>query len=202
MPTPSRYDVDEKSAGLEGDILKNKLGITDQKTLSDTETVLLSDAYFYFLRELEKNDFVFDVDLIFKIHKYFLGTLYSWAGEVRKINISKDNSFFIPAQYLSKALAELDKIIIKNLPRPKDKKSELANKLAEIVCEFNAIHPFREGNGRVIRLFVDLLLVRNNYKMFDYSKISTKKYILACVAGMKKDYDKMTDIFKMGLKNK
>lgn len=68
------------------------------------------------------------------------------------------------------------------------------------MCEFNTIHPFREGNGRTIRLFIDLIAVSLELGLVDYSKISNKKYIEACVAGMKKDYKKMTAVFKMGLK--
>jgi len=73
MAGVSRYNVGGDEAASE--ILKNKLGIKDQKALEDTETVLLSDTYEYFLQKLETGKLKFDVDLIFEIHKYFLGPL-------------------------------------------------------------------------------------------------------------------------------
>lgn len=200
MTVPSRYDVSDSTAELDGGVLKNKLKIKDQKTLNDLETVLLSDTYSYFLSLMGKKQFKFSVDFIFEIHRYFLSTLYSWAGSVRKVNISKGGSLFVPINFLPKALNELDKIISKNLPSSTDIKDVLVKKLAVIVCEFNVVHPFREGNGRTVRLFVDLLLVQNGYKMADYSLVKESEYVEACIAGMKKEYKKMEKILKRCIK--
>ncbi|EKD43735.1 MAG: hypothetical protein ACD_72C00152G0004 [uncultured bacterium] len=199
MTELSRYDVGSGVSGLDGKILKNKLGIKDQKTLSDTETILLNDAYFYFLEKLSIGKLIFNTRLILEINKYFLGTLYNWAGKLREVNISKGNSMFAPVQYLPITFSGLDEILTQVLS---DKKTLAAGQLSKIVCEFNFVHPFREGNGRTIRLFIDLLLVKNGYKMFDYTGVSEKRYIAACIAGMKKDYKKMTNIFKFGLEKK
>jgi len=200
MTALSRYDVSENTAELDSGVLKNKLKIKDQKTLNDLESVLLSDAYSYFLSLLDKKQLRFSADFIFEIHRYFLNTLYSWAGTVRKVNISKGGSLFLPINFLPNALSELDKIILTNLPSKIDDKNVLAKKLAIIICEFNVVHPFREGNGRVIRLFVDLLLVQNGYKMMDYSLVKEKEYIDACIAGMKKEYKEMEKILKRCIK--
>lgn len=73
----SRYNISQHDAGLENGKLKNKLGITDQKMLSDTETILLNDTYEYFLDLLHKEKLKrIDLKLLFNIHKYFLGSLY------------------------------------------------------------------------------------------------------------------------------
>jgi cell filamentation protein len=82
---------------------------------------------------------------------------------------------------------------------PKDNKQIISEKLAIIHCEFNAIHPFREGNGRTIRLFLDLLAVNSKYKLIDYSKSPQTNYIKACIAGMQKNYAKMQNILYKGL---
>ncbi len=200
MTAPSRYDVSDNTAELDSGVLKNKLKIKDQKTLNDLETFLLSDTYSHFLSLVGKNQVKFPVDFIFKINHYFLNTLYDWAGSVRQVNISKGGSLFVPVNFLPNALKELDEVISKNLPSSSDNKDAVVKKLAIIVCEFNVIHPFREGNGRTIRLFVDLLLVQNGYKMVDYSLVKELEYIDACIAGMKKEYKQMEKILKRCIK--
>ena len=69
---------------------------------------------------------------------------------------------------IKKALESFEKVLLQNLPNVKESKSGLARKLAIIHCEFNAIHPFREGNGRSIRLFLDLMAVRCGFSVIDY----------------------------------
>lgn len=96
----SRYNV----GGDEADILKNKLNITDRKTLADIETLLLSDTYKHFFEKLEKEKITFNLDLIFEIHKFFLATLYSWAGKTRTVEMSKDGILFAPSSQMKKSL--------------------------------------------------------------------------------------------------
>lgn len=195
MAEHSRYNV----SGNEAEILENKLGITDQKMLEDTETLLLKDTYVYFFSLLQKGKLEFGVRLIFEIHKYFLGTLYVWSGRIRGVEISKDGILFCASSQIKKELKNLDKIIKKNIPLFGAKKKIISEKLAIIHCEFNAIHPFREGNGRTIRLFLDLLAVNCSYSLIDYSKTLKITYIKGCIAGMKKDYSKMQKILFKGL---
>lgn len=71
--------------------------------------------------------------------------------------------------------------------------------MAIIHCEFNAIHPFREGNGRTIRLFLDLIVVKSGFNPIDYSKSGQREYINACKTGMRQDYTKMKKVIKKGL---
>lgn len=196
MVEPSRYNV----GGDEADILKNKLGITDRKTLEDTETVLLSDTYKHFFEKLEKEEIDFNLDLIFKIHKFFLATLYSWAGKARTVEISKDRILFAPSSQIKKSLKIFEKLLQKNLPTEKNSKKEIAEKLAIMHCEFNAIHPFREGNGRTIRLFLDLMAVKLGFHIIHFGKKDA--YISACIAGMKKEYRLMERLFYKGLQKK
>lgn len=195
MAEHSRYNV----GGDEGKILKNKLGITNPKTLEDTETLLLKDTYVYFFSLLQSKKMRFTSTLLFQIHKYFLGTLYDWAGRIRTIEISKDGILFCANLQIKKALTGFSKIFRKNMPSSKDPRKTISKKLAIIHCEFNAIHPFREGNGRMIRLFLDLLAVNCGYGLIDYSKTFKTDYIKACVTGMQKDYSKMQKILYRGL---
>lgn len=196
MAEPSRYNV----GGDEGQkVLENKLKISDQKTLEDTETLLLSDTYKHFFELLEKGKIQFDGKLILQIHKYFLETLYTWAGKTRTVEISKDGVLFCASLQIKRSLENFEKILEKNLPSQKDDKKNMSKKLAIIHCELNAIHPFREGNGRTARLFLDLIAASCGCDPIGYEKSSKEDYIKACIAGMHQDYSKMEKIFYKGL---
>jgi cell filamentation protein len=187
----SRYDA----GGDEADILKNKLGTKDVKELEDFETLLLTDAYDHFLRLLEEKKLTLNLNLLFEIHEYFLGTLYTWAGKIRTVNISKGDTFFAPAQHIGNAIKEFESIFEENKPKPGDSKEEIAKKLAFLHCELNVIHPFREGNGRTLRLFLDLLTVNVGYEAVDFRKISDEEFIGACKHGMLQNYRPMEEIY-------
>lgn len=202
MAELSRYSISGEEVEIKEGVLKNKLKITDRKLLEDLETTLLRDAYSHFLIVFEKKDIEFDISFLFAIHTYFLSTLYNWAGKIRTVDISKDGVLFAPAQYVKKALNEFEEILQANTIYVTDKKREVAEKMAIIHCEFNAVHPFREGNGRTIRLFIDLLALGSGYSFIDYKKSTKTDYTKACIAGMGKNYGPMTKIMYRGLKKK
>lgn len=185
MAERSRYSVKDD---VIGGVLENKLGITDQNVLVDTETILLSDTYTHFFGLLEKGKISFDLPLFFSIHRYFLDTLYSWAGKVRTVQISKDGILFAPVEHIEAALENFERILGENIPSIDDTKRIVVKKIAFIHNEFNAIHPFREGNGRTVRLFLDLLVVRCGYMMIDYSLVTRERYFFACAAGVRGDH--------------
>ena len=191
MAGVSRYNA----GGDEADILKNKLGIKDPKELEDLETLLLTDAYEHFLQLLGENNLKLNLDLLFELHNYFLGTLYTWAGKIRTVNISKGDAFFAPAQNIESALQQFKSEFEKNKPTAKDSKEEIAKKLALIHCELNVIHPFREGNGRTLRLFLDLLTLNVDYEGVDFKKIPNEEFIDACKYGMLQNYEPMENIY-------
>jgi len=93
MDEHSRYNVGGDEVGADG-VLKNRLGISDREMLGDIETLSLNDSYGYFTELLRNRGLKFDVKLIFAIHKYFLSSLYSWAGKIRTVEISKNNILF------------------------------------------------------------------------------------------------------------
>ena len=176
MAGHSRYSITEKIAGIDGGILKNKLGIKDQVTLDDAETLLLADTYTHFFGRLKEEGLDFNLPLLFEIHKYFLSTLYSWAGKLRRLDVSKDDVLFAPAEYLQNSLTEFEHLLKKYIPTGKDSKTTVAEKLAFIHNELNALHPFREGNGRTIRIFLDLLVVQSGYRPIDWKRAPDKMY--------------------------
>jgi cell filamentation protein len=187
----SRYNTE----GDEADILKNKLGVKDTKELEDLETALLTDAYDHFIELLSRNKLILDLNLLFKIHNYFLGHLYTWAGKIRTVNISKGDAFFAPAQNIESALKQFEPEFKKKIPNDEDSKEEIARKLALIHCELNVIHPFREGNGRTLRLFLDLLAMNAEYEAVDFKKIPDEEFINACKHGMLQYYLPMEGLY-------
>lgn len=195
MVEHSRYNTGNNKNG----VLKNKLGIINQKTLDDVETLLLKDTYIHFFTLLQAGKLKFSTKIIFEIHKYFLNIIYSWAGKIRTVEISKNGILFCASLQIKKTFEDFNKILKKNIPISTDNKKIISKKLAVIHCEFNAIHPFREANGRTIRLFLDLLAVNIGYGLIDYSKILKANYIKACIAGMRKDYSKIQKILYKGL---
>ena len=180
MAEHSRYSVSDKDAGISRGVLKNRLGIKSKKQLNNAETLLLF--------------------LLFSIHKYFFSALYDWAGKVRTVNISKDGVFFAPTKYIDKALETYNKLLKTTLPKQSDTQDEISQKLAIIHNEFNIIHPFREGNGRTIRLYLDLIVASLGYDPIDWSKKPNSIYVKACLAGVKGEHEIMEKIIKKGLK--
>lgn len=191
MVVGSRYNT----GGDESDVSKNKLGITDPKALGNVETVLLRDAYSHFFKLLHEAKLKLELNLLFEIHEYFFTHLYTWAGKIRTVNISKGDAFFAPAQNIESALKQFESEFQKNRPGQKDSRQEIGKKLAFLHCELNVIHPFREGNGRTLRLFLDLLTVHAGYEVVTFKKIPNKEFIKACREGMLQNYEPMENIY-------
>ena len=198
MVAASRYNA----GGDEADVTKNKLGIIDPQELGDAETVLLTDSYDHFGALLRKGKLKLKLNLLFELHKYFLDTLYTWAGKIRTVNISKGTMLFMPPHQIEKAFKAFASDFEKHKPQLGDPETEIARKIAFLHCELNVIHPFREGNGRTIRLFIDLLLENCGYEGLDFRRVSEGEYITACRKGTLKDYKLMEKIFRGLLKKK
>lgn len=185
---------------MEDGVLKNRLGLKDQKSLNDAETLLLADTYQHFFSRLEQEGLIFSVELFLELHRYFLETLYSWAGTLRKVNISKGDTLFATPEHLPASLNRFGKELPSLIPTNDDKKNDVAQKLAIIHNALNALHPFREGNGRAIRLFLDLLSVNAGYAPIDWQKIETKKYFEACRQGMACNHEPLAKLIYKGLR--
>lgn len=196
MAEPSRYSVSDEQAGLLQGVLKNKLGITDQRTLDDAEALVLPDAYNHFFSLLARGELVFGTKLLLQIHTFIFEPLYPWAGKMRTVDVSKDGVLFVPAKYIEPSLHEIEKMLKVKISVTK---KDAARELALMQCELNAIHPFREGNGRAIRLFLDLVAAHAGFNPVDWSKKSHRAYIAACKEGMMKECARMERIIFAGL---
>ena len=103
-----------------------------------------------------------------EIHRYLFEDIYSFAGEIRTVNLAKGNFRFAPLMYLDAALASVDKM-------PQSTYDEIIEKYVEM----NIAHPFREGNGRSMCIWLDLMLKNGIGKVVDWSRVDKEDYLLA-----------------------
>ena len=149
--------------------LENKLGITDSIELAHREAQLTKKR----AQELYDKHILdtFEVGTfagLQQIHGYLFQDVYDFAGKMRSVNIAKGNFRFAPRLYLSEALNNIDKM-------PQDTYDHIIDKYVEM----NVAHPFREGNGRSTRIWLDAILKKEIGKVIDWSKVDKEDYLAA-----------------------
>ena len=149
--------------------LENKLGITSSPELAEAEekiskkkAVELFDSGM--LDKLEPGTF----ETLQTIHKYLFGDIYDFAGKMRDVNISKGNFRFASIMYLKAALENINKMPQSNF-----------DEIVEKYVEMNIAHPFREGNGRSTRIWLDHILKKEIAQVIDWSQVDKEDYLLA-----------------------
>ena len=159
--------------------LENKLGLTDSAELAQEEeriskkkAVNLFD--FAILKLLSDGTY----KTLAAIHKYLFEDIYDFAGEIRTVNMAKGNFRFAPLMYLQAALENIDKM-------PQSNFEEIVEKYVEM----NIAHPFREGNGRSARIWLDHILKNEIGKVVDWSKVDKEDYLLAMERSPIKDVE-------------
>ncbi len=149
--------------------LENKLGITDSAELArEEEKISKKKAVWLFESGTLDTLPVGTFSALQAIHKYLFEDIYDFAGKLRTVNIAKSNFRFAPLIYLEAALANIDKM-------PQSTYYEIIEKYVEM----NIAHPFREGNGRSTRIWLDLMLKKGISKVVDWSKVDKEDYLLA-----------------------
>ncbi len=160
-------------------MLENKLGIKTETELAKAEEKISKvKAHKLFedriLDTLEVGKFSF----LAYIHKYLFEDIYNFAGKVRTVNIAKGNFRFAPVMYLNASINYID-----NLPH------STFNEIIEKYVEMNIAHPFREGNGRSTRIWLDLMLKHNIKMVIDWSCVDKNDYLLAMERSPIKDIE-------------
>ena len=148
---------------------ENRLGITEPAELArEEERISKKKALLLFesglLDTMEAGTF----DSLAKIHRFLFEDIYEFAGEVRKVNIAKGNFRFAPLMYLPASLENIDKM-------PQSAFDEIIEKYVEM----NIAHPFREGNGRSMRIWLDQILKKEIHQVVDWSKADKEDYLPA-----------------------
>ncbi|WED24055.1 Fic family protein [Vibrio sp. JC009] len=174
------------------DVLINILNIRDAEELEEAEVAFTTERYRTYqsdINELNQLDF----SHLKHLHLYLFQDLYSWAGKVREIDISKGNTRFCTFSRIEPEAEKLFKII----PTLSSVASttELIENLASLFCELNLLHPFREGNGRTLRFFFEELLFVLGYEV-RWPQLTQQDWINANVAGVYLDLKPLIAIFK------
>lgn len=150
-------------------MLENKLGLTSSAELArEEERISKKKAAMLFenhiLDNLESGKF----SALQTIHKYLFDEIYDFAGKLRTVNIAKGNFRFAPLMYIESALKNIDEMPQSNF-----------DEIIEKYVEMNIAHPFREGNGRSARIWLDHMLKTEIGKVIDWSKVDKEDYLLA-----------------------
>lgn len=160
-------------------LLENRLNITNSDELArEEERVSKKKAAQLFDRKLLDT---FDVGTfagLAAIHKYMFEDIFDFAGETRTVNLAKGNFRFAPSMYLQAALDNIDKMPQSNF-----------DEIIEKYVEMTVAHPFREGNGRSTRIWIDCIFKKEIGKVIDWSKVEKEDYLLAMERSPIKDVE-------------
>ena len=159
--------------------LENKLALTDSAELArEEERISKKKAIELFEKEILNTLPAGKFSTLKVIHKYLFEDIYDFAGELRTVNLAKGNFRFAPLMYLETALENIDKM-------PQSTFDEIVEKYVEM----NIAHPFREGNGRSTRIWLDHILKNEIGKVVDWSKVDKEDYLLAMERSPIKDVE-------------
>ena len=149
--------------------LENKLGITDSATLARTEEKLSKEkAVKLFEYGILDNQKAGSFQALAEIHKYLFEDIYDVAGKIRTVNIAKGGFRFAPVMYLESSLENIEKMPQSDF-----------DSIVEKYVEMNIAHPFREGNGRSMRIWLDMMFRKELSMAVDWSRIDKEDYLLA-----------------------
>ncbi|MDD3204467.1 MAG: Fic family protein [Lachnospiraceae bacterium] len=171
--------------------LNNKLGILDSVELAKAEEKISKKK----AKELFESGYLDNLEsgtyeTLSKVHQYLFEDIYEFAGKIRTVNLAKNNFRFAPVMYLQAALENIEKM-------PNTTFDEIIEKYVEM----NAAHPFREGNGRSTRIWLDHILKNEIHLVIDWSQVDKEDYLLAMERSPIKDTE-IKHILKLALTDK
>lgn len=159
--------------------LQNKLGLTDELELArEEEWISKQKALALYDTGLLNTFPVGTFAGLAMIHKYLFEDIYEFAGQMRTVNIAKGNFRFAPVMYLRPALESIDRM-------PQSTFDEIIEKYVEM----NVAHPFREGNGRSTRIWLDCILKKELHQVVDWSRVDKSDYLMAMERSPVKDLE-------------
>lgn len=160
-------------------VLQNKLNITNQLELNKAEEKISKKKAKQFFESGKINQIeIGSFKGLAQIHLYLFCDIYDFAGELRNVNIAKGNFRFAPLMYLEQSLESIDKMPQGNF-----------NEIIEKYVEINIAHPFREGNGRATRIWLDLIMKKEIQQVIDWNEIDKSDYLSAMERSVIKDVE-------------
>lgn len=160
-------------------VFENKLNIADQVELNRAEERISKQK----AKQLFETGKINTIEVgtfagLAYIHEYLFNDIYDFAGKIREVNIAQGNFRFVPVMYLQQSLAHIDKMPHENF-----------DAIIEKYVEMNIAHPFREGNGRATRIWLDLLLKKQIHKVIDWNQVDKMAYLSAMERSVVKDVE-------------
>lgn len=188
------YSIDPISANCYSGttILINKFDIRDEEKLNEVESVLASVRYAEWLNAPKADSF--DFEHYKAIHHFLFFDLYDWAGQIRTVNISKKGTKFTPSENIEEQAALVFKRLRKcNYFKGLDH-SAFVNEIVDFYCVTNALHPFREGNGRTQRIFLTQLIRNAGYDI-NFADMDTELLMIATIQSAQGVTDMLKQLF-------
>lgn len=172
-------------------VLHNKLHITNQLDLNKAEEKISKQK----AKQLFESGEIARIEIgtfngLAQIHAYLFGDIYDFAGALRDVNIAKGNFRFAPLMYLEQSLQHINTMPQSNF-----------NEIIEKYVEMNIAHPFREGNGRATRLWLDLMLKKETRQVIDWNGVDKSEYLSAMERSVVKDVE-IKQLLRQALTNK
>jgi cell filamentation protein len=174
----AKYEGQDHYLDPETGVLKNKLGISEEEKLKAAEASLVAWRSYQLVEEPIQGRF--DLDHLKAIHQHLFQDVYEWAGELRDIDLARNDSYFANHRYMIEAAGLIfAKLAEENYLHGLDA-SDFSAHAADYLGEINALHPFREGNGRAQREFINHLAYNNGY-LIDWTNIREDDMIQASI---------------------
>jgi len=173
----------------DSDVLINQFDVRDPEKLLEMEQRFSMYRYAELTRRGLKGNF--DLKYLQKIHQYLFQDIYPWAGKLRTVNISKGHEFCM-FPYIELQFEEMySKLEKDDFLRQITDQVLMSRKLSYCLSEINAIHPFREGNGRAQRTYFELLLRQSPFFEIDFGKVTKEQMLAASISSFQKEYEIM-----------
>lgn len=186
-----RYDAAQDHYCYPGTyVLKNELGIQDAGRLEEAERKITAKTS----ESIKYQPPPYSLQYLQQLHRTLFEPLYAWAGELRDVGIAKGGTVFCIPVRLQAEAARLFGELADDGWLLEISHDELCKALARHYCEFNMLHPFREGNGRVQRILFEHLTLAAGYEL-DWSDVTPAEWVQANIDGVNVDYRRMTGIF-------
>ena len=185
------YEWDNEYCYPNSNILRNKLNITNAEDLSVAEREITS-LKIAVAKEISVIKGNFDLEHLQSIHKYLFCDIFEWSGKLRNVNISKGNQFCLTQNIIPYAENIFRKLKAEHYLI--NYKNPVPERLAYYLSEINVLHPFREGNGRTQRLFIEYLASVAGYKV-DFSEVTAREMLIASAESFACNYDLINEMF-------
>jgi fido (protein-threonine AMPylation protein) len=189
----AKYSNDDHYVDLETGVLKNRLGITDEATLEESEAAYVAIKSFQISQTPLKGNF--DLPHLQAIHRHLFSDVYEWAGELRTIDISKGGHLFAHHNHIQSAAAPVFKELTAERHLTGLEPPAFSERAAHYLGEINALHPFREGNGRAQREFISHLAQNSGYYIA-WENVKPAEMLDASIQSFKGDTSKLAAIIR------